>query len=65
MLTLMEVKCHQRSNVDNYELRLKTWSEKYMMNVYHDNDLHEGQQSNVVGLNYKLWPTKLGQKNPW
>ena len=66
MMTFMEVKGHQRSNVVNYVLRLPTWSEESLMQVYDDDDLHGGQRSSEVQMR-KLcaMATKLSQKKPW
>ena len=66
MMTFIEVKGHQKSNVVNYVLYgNQTWSEESLMQVYNDDDLHGGQRSSEVKCG-KLcaMATKLGQKNP-
>ena len=77
MMTFMEVKGHQRSNVVNYVLWLpnygqknpcigyQTWSEESLMQVYDDDDLHGGQRSSEVKCgNYVLWLPNLVRRNP-
>ena len=65
MMTFIEVKGHQRSNVVNYVL----WQPnlvKRIMQVYNDDDLHGGQRSLEVKCSkICTLATKLGQKNPW
>ena len=69
MMTFIEVKDHQRSNVVNYMCYgYQTWSEESLMQVCNDDDdddLHGGQRSAEVKCS-KLcaMTTKLGQKNP-
>ena len=65
MITFMEVKCHQSSNMVHCALYLsyQTWSEEFLMQVYDDNDdLHGGQRSSEVKCG-KLCAmvTKLGK----
>ena len=43
-MTLMEVKCHQRSTGVNYVL----WSNEPLMQAKNDDDLHGGQRSSEV-----------------
>ena len=65
MMTFMEVKGHQRSNVVNYVLCYQTWSEESLMQVYDDDDLHGGQRSSEVKCgNYVLWLPNLVRRNP-
>ena len=43
----------------------QTWSEESLMQVYDDDDLHEGQRSSEVkGSKLSAMVTKLGQENP-
>ena len=64
MMTFMNVKGNQRSNVVNYMYCYQTWSAEYLMQVYHD-DLYGGQRSSEVKCS-KVCAivTKLGQRNP-
>ena len=66
MMTFMEFKGHQRSNVVNYVLWLPTWSEESLMQVYDDaDDLRGGQRSSEVKCeNYVLWLPNLVRRNP-
>ena len=66
MMTFMEVKGHQRSNVINYMFYgYQTWSEESLMQVYDNDDLHGGQRSSEVkGSKLCAMVTKLGQKIP-
>ena len=62
MMTFMEVKGHQRSNVVNYVLWLPNLEET-LVQVYDDDDLHEGQRSSEVECGKRCTlVTKLGQK---
>ena len=65
MMTFIEVKGHQRSNVVNYTLWLPNLIRRILMEVYNDDDTHGGQRSSEVKCD-KLCAmvTKLGQKNP-
>ena len=64
MMTFMEVKGHQRSNVVNYVLWLPNLEES-LMQVYEEDDLHGGQRSSEVKCgNYVLWLPNLVKRNP-
>ena len=65
MVTFMEVKGHQRSNVVNYVLWLPYLvKKKTLMQAKNDDDLHGGQRSSEVKYS-KLcaMATIFGQKN--
>ena len=66
MMTLMEVKGHQRSNGVNYVLWLPYLSKEVLMQAENDDDLDGGQRSSEVKWG-KLcaMATILGQKKPW
>ena len=66
MMTFMEVKGQQRSNVVNYTIWLPNFVRRTSDAVEDDNDLYEGQRSMEVECN-KLchMATKRGQKNRW
>ena len=65
MMTFMEVKGHQRSNVINYDLWLPNLSEGSLMQVYDEDDLHGGQRSSEVKCdNLCSMATKLGRRIP-
>ena len=56
MMTLMEVKGHQRSNMVTYGYHI--WSKELLMQVKNDDDLHGGQRSSEVKcgkLRYQTW----------
>ena len=63
MMTFTEVKGHQRSDVVNYVLWLPNLVRRIPIQVYDDDDLHEGQRSSEVKCD-KLcsMATKLGSK---
>ena len=66
MMTFMEVKGHQRSNVVNYiYCGYQTWSEESLMQVYDNDHLHGGQRLSEVKCG-KLCAmvTILGQESP-
>ena len=62
MMTFMEVKSSSEVKCGNYVLWLPNLEET-LVQVYDDDDLHEGQRSNVV--NVALWLPNLVRKNPW
>ena len=66
MMTFMEVKGHQRSNVVNYVLWLPNLVRRIPDEVYDDDDdLHGGQRSSEVKYrNYVLWLPNLVRRNP-
>ena len=66
MMTLMEVKGHQRSNGVNYVLWLPYWSKEALMQAENDDDLDGGQRSSEVKCG-KLcaMATIFGQKKLW
>ena len=65
MVTLMEVKGHQRSNGVNFVLWLPYWSKEALMQAENDDDLDGGQRSSEVKWG-KLcaMATIFGQKKP-
>ena len=63
MMTFMEVKGLQEVKCGNYVLRLPNLEET-LVQVYHDDDLHEGQRSSEVKCGKRCTlVTKLGQQN--
>ena len=48
MMTLMEVKGHQRSNGVNYVHGYHIWSKEALMQAENDDDLDRGQRSSEV-----------------
>ena len=48
MMTLMEVKGHQRSNGVNYVYGYHIWSKEALMQAKNDDDLDRGQRSSEV-----------------
>ena len=66
MMTLMEVKGHQRSNGVNYVLWLPYFVKEVLMQTENDDDLYGGQRSSEVKCG-KLcdMATIFGQKNHW
>ena len=63
MMTFMEVKGHQRSNTETMCYGYQTLSEETLVQVYDDDDLHEGQRSSEVKCGKRCTlVTKLGQK---
>ena len=53
MMTFMEVKGHQRSNVVNFMIWLHIWSKEPLMQARNDDDLYGGQgqqRSNTVNI---------------
>ena len=65
MVTLMEVKGHQRSNGVNYVLWLPYWSKEALMQAENDDDLDGGQRyQRSNGVNYVLWLPYLVKRSP-
>ena len=65
MMTFMEVKGHHRSNAETMCYGYQTWSEESLMQIYDDDDLHEGQRSSEVKCgNYVLWLPNLVRRIP-
>ena len=66
MMTLMEVKGHQRSNGVNYVLWLPYLVKKALMQAENDDDLDGGQRSSEVKWgNLSATATIFGQKKRW
>ena len=64
MMTFMEVKGHQRSNAETMCYGYQTQSEETLVQVYDDDDFHEGQRPSEVKCGKLcIMVTKLGQKN--
>ena len=63
MMTFMEAKGHQRSNAETMCYGYQNQSEETLVQVYDDDDLHEGQRSSEVECGKRCTlVTKLGQK---
>ena len=65
MMTFMEVKGHQRSNAETMCYGYQTWSEETLVQVYDDDDLHEGQRSSEVECGKRCTLVTKLRKNSW